>query len=420
MKHNLPSLMLSSLVLVGVTTANWERSLAQSPPPSPAPASSPSPAPTPPPNRLTPQERDDVEQVVEHEIRTSGAMRDQVQSEVQSTFGWTVSLLNLLIAVLIAVPGAAGLIVFLLRRTLLNELTVAIRAELQPVIDAELKQKLRESERTIEIELQQQLEIAKQKLAELQDFLEKKDLLVDQIAEFSKLTPPPYEESIAPEAQETIQALSKELESLRSSSPEIPLTASDYLAQGDALYFQERFEESLHAYEQAISLQPHLHEAWINKGKALRRLGRFQEALAASTEAATIKPNSPWAWFGRGYALQDLQCFQAAFEAFDRTVQIRPDHYWGWKHRGYALTKLGRYPEARHSFEQALKINPVKAGGTYYWMAYYDLVQGDQDRAIAHLQQALKISPRFREIIKTDPDFDVLRQHPAFQTVIEH
>jgi tetratricopeptide (TPR) repeat protein len=399
------ALLISSL---GIMSAG----IAAQPLPIPTATSSPQ-------STLSPQEREEVGKVVEKEIQDSGEIRDRVQAEVQSTFGWTVNLLNVLIAVLIAIPGGAGLTVFLLRRTILNELVGTVRGELKAAIDAELKQKLKEYEQTIEAELKQQLNIAKQKLAELQEFLEKKDLLVEQISEFAKRTPTPYEESIEPEDKAAIQILAKELESLQSSSPELPLTASDYLAQGDALYFQDKFQAAVDAYEQAIALQPNSHEAWINKGKALRRLGRYEEALSASTEAAAIKPNSPWPWFGRGYALQDLHRYQEALEAFDRAIKIRPDHYWSWKHRGYALTKLGRYPEAVKSFDGAFKINSQRPGGTHYWKAYYYVVLGEIDAAIAELQQAFHFSPRFKTLIKTDPDFDAIRQIPQFQQLIQ-
>jgi tetratricopeptide (TPR) repeat protein len=99
-------------------------------------------------------------------------------------------------------------------------------------------------------------------------------------------------------------------------------------------------------------------------------------------------------------------------------IEIKPEIHYGWRNRGYVLTKLNRYREAFDSFEKALKIAPASSG-TYYWKSYLFIKQLQPDLAIESLKKAIELSASHKEFVKTDPDFDLIREDDRFKQLIE-
>lgn len=60
---------------------------------------------------------------------------------------------------------------------------------------------------------------------------------------------------------------------------------------GLVLAAQDRFEEALEVYEQALQQRPNFPEAYNNYGIAFAKLGRIPDAIAAFNEALRQKPN---------------------------------------------------------------------------------------------------------------------------------
>jgi len=69
---------------------------------------------------------------------------------------------------------------------------------------------------------------------------------------------------------------------------------------------EDRYEEALSAFEQAIRLDPNYALAYYNKGVALENLKRYDEALVAYEQTIRFNPNFALAYFGKGNALNKL------------------------------------------------------------------------------------------------------------------
>lgn len=69
----------------------------------------------------------------------------------------------------------------------------------------------------------------------------------------------------------------------RTQSPD----ATALTRKGAALEHPGRLEDALACYEQALSLDASLSEAYVGKGNVLNRLERYEEALACFEKAAT-------------------------------------------------------------------------------------------------------------------------------------
>ena len=73
-----------------------------------------------------------------------------------------------------------------------------------------------------------------------------------------------------------------------------------------------------------------------------------------------------------------------------------------------------KYAEAIDSYNRAIEINPTHANA-YYNRACAQAFQGDFDRAISDLAEAIRLEPdEYRRLAATDSDFELLRQDSRF------
>ncbi|WP_339382970.1 TPR end-of-group domain-containing protein [Microcoleus asticus] len=105
--------------------------------------------------------------------------------------------------------------------------------------------------------------------------------------------------------------------------------------------------------------------------------------------------------------------------SFDKALEIKPDKHEAWNSRGHALRNLGRGEEAIASYDKALEIKPDFHPAFYNKACCYAL-QSQIDQAVQNLQQAINLNPdKYREMAKTDSDFDSIRSHTRFQALIQ-
>lgn len=325
-------------------------------------------------------------------LQTEKEIRDRVQEEVDRAFSRSTALLNILLVVLTCLPVLAAAGIWLLLRSVISELVTETKNRLEEEVGKQL-------EKEVAAEFKKQTEVFKQELEILKsDFLgqlsQLNNLFVDAqsqkeqiLQQLSGLTPSPSftQDYVHPEIQQKIQDLTTQLEILKSVNPQIFFTTNDYLKQGDALFFENRYDDALVCYEQVIQKEPNLYTAWVNHGWTLRKLNRYQEALLSYEKAISIQSDHHIAWFGCGNSLRKLQRYSEAIAAYIKTLEIQSDFHWAWCHKSRC-----------HS------------------------LQGEIDLAIESLRQAIKLrGDQYRELAKTTSDFDILREDERFKKLLE-
>ncbi len=189
--------------------------------------------------------------------------------------------------------------------------------------------------------------------------------------------------------------------------------------RGIALYNLGCLEEAIASFDKALELEPDREEAWNNRGYALHNLGRLEEAIASWDKALEFKPDDYETWNNRGIALGNLGRLEEAIASYDKALEFQPDKHEAWNNRGYALGNLGRIEEAIASYDKALEFKPDNDDAFYNKACCYAL-HSKIDQAIQNLQQAIALnSDKYREMAKTDSNFDSLRSHPKFQALIQ-
>ncbi|MEL6139265.1 MAG: tetratricopeptide repeat protein [Cyanobacteria bacterium J06628_6] len=179
------------------------------------------------------------------------------------------------------------------------------------------------------------------------------------------------------------------------------------------------YKAAITSYDEALKHKPGSHEAWTNRGIALRKLGRYEAAIQSYDEALKHKPDKHEAWYNRGIALRKLGRYEAAIQSYDEALKYKPGSHEAWTNRGYALVELGRYEAAIQSYDKVIKLRPDHPSPFYNRACTYAL-WAKSDKALADLQQAITLAPNeYRELAKTDADFDSLRSDPRFQALID-
>lgn len=145
---------------------------------------------------------------------------------------------------------------------------------------------------------------------------------------------------------------------------------------------QERYEEAVHDYSQALALAPHHAKALYNRAVAHERLGRHSAALADFSAVLDLDPYNPPAYANRAaLLLHKLRQPAAALTDAERALLLEQEQERlgqgrggaggkgaasnagggsaaTWHLCGEALAALGRGGEALAAFERAAALDP--------------------------------------------------------------
>jgi len=170
-------------------------------------------------------------------------------------------------------------------------------------------------------------------------------------------------------------------------------SAGVYSVEGDELLDQEKYEEAIEKYDQALALEPNLAMAWVGKGLAKNGLEEYSDALDAFEMAISINPGYAKAWYGKGVALYGLGRYEDSIAAFDRALGIYPEYgyvlYYGKANAYFAMED---YPAAIPLYEKALTLKPDYSSG---WTRLGEALSasGDFQAAVDAFDKALALDP---------------------------
>jgi tetratricopeptide (TPR) repeat protein len=197
-----------------------------------------------------------------------------------------------------------------------------------------------------------------------------------------------------------------------------PGNDSAWIMRGFTLLVLERYEEAIVSYDKVLQFRPDNDSAWIERGVALAFLGRHEEEIASYDKALQYEPENNLTWYNRGNALISIGHYEEAIANYDKALQFKPDKGLVWFYRGDALFKLGHYAEAIASYDKIQSFEQIQLGLVFYMKANCYALQSNLEETIANLSQAIALDPEYREVAKTDADFDAIRDKEEFQALI--
>ena len=202
----------------------------------------------------------------------------------------------------------------------------------------------------------------------------------------------------------------------------------------------------------ALALEPRLSEAHVVVGDIHAFRDQWAAAIAAYRYAIRLDPQNALAWEELAWALNHVDPPEpvAAEEAAREALRLEPTFLYNYYQLGHALEIQGRYEEASEALEQALRINPAflvgirtlgeirLAQGQYgKALARFETVReirqslrlladiatahaglGNEDQALATLEEALASGYRDFAMLETSSHFAALRADARFQSLL--
>lgn len=153
-------------------------------------------------------------------------------------------------------------------------------------------------------------------------------------------------------------------------------------------------QQALEAFERITRIDPYMAEAWYNIGLIELTKKNFQDALHAFDYALTIQPDDPNIIIHKAQTLSNLQLYNEAIDEFQQAIELSTDKsekMESWLEIGFCFEQLELYTEAIRYYEMALKVSP----GDYRALSGIAICLLDQEKyleSIMYLKQALEIN----------------------------
>ncbi len=118
------------------------------------------------------------------------------------------------------------------------------------------------------------------------------------------------------------------------------------ISLGNLYFANDRFDEALGEYEQAVALNPSVTNRYA-LGQALLATDQAGRALQEFTQIKREAPTQPQGDFGIGQAYAKLERYDEAIASFKSAISIQPDYWEAYAEMGYAYMDSGDSETAR-------------------------------------------------------------------------
>ena len=205
-----------------------------------------------------------------------------------------------------------------------------------------------------------------------------------------------------------------------------PMLAEAHAARGFALALALRRDEAAAAFEQALLIDPDSHEANRYYAEFCVTVGQFEKSARLFVRAIEIKPSdygSPLMVVNVFRSLGDhdkvLSYARLGIRKAEEELRLHPENANCACLGATVLAHLGDNKRASQWLAQALATDPGDLNIQYNAACTYALL-GDAERAIDLLEAwAPQVGAEMRLWFRNDSDFDAIRDHPRYLTLLK-
>jgi tetratricopeptide (TPR) repeat protein len=156
----------------------------------------------------------------------------------------------------------------------------------------------------------------------------------------------------------------------------------------------QRYEDAVEAYSQAIEVVRDYTSAWYERGFVrLANLKQYNLALADYSRVIELDPKNVNAWINRGQAHDGLHQNDDAIADSSKATELDPKNAIAHNTLGVALYAKGRTDEAIAEYQKAIELDP-KDAAPHGNLGNALQCQGKLDAAIAEYHKAIKLDPK--------------------------
>ena len=170
------------------------------------------------------------------------------------------------------------------------------------------------------------------------------------------------------------------------------------------------FDAGIAAGRRAVVLDPLARQSHTALAQALYTARRYEESVAAFADAISLEPDFKQTYGDRGlsfYGLGDLERARGSCET-------KRDHWVSQQCLAVIYDKLGRHADAG---AELTKLKAALGDAAAYQYATIYAQWGNRAKALEWLDTAWRLRDPGLETLKTDPLLDPIRQEPRFQAI---
>jgi adenylate cyclase len=204
-----------------------------------------------------------------------------------------------------------------------------------------------------------------------------------------------------------------------------PELADAHVAAGQSLSMEQRYGDADAEFERAIELDPMLFDAYYYYARSCFKAGDLKKALKLFEKAQRVRPEDYQSAALIAAVLRQLgksdeahRADRLAIESINKHLELYPEEARAFNLGAIILARLGEVERAKQWNERAMSLAPDDDAILYNASCVF-AVLGEEDRALAGLQRAIEAGLAGGDWVSHDPDWERLRDHPRFQTLIQ-
>ena len=205
-----------------------------------------------------------------------------------------------------------------------------------------------------------------------------------------------------------------------------PNLAEAHASHGLALSINDRHNDAVAEFERAIALDPNSYEGHFFYARHSFAHGDLEKAVELYERCTDINPDdyrSPLLVMNILHTLgrhdEEAKLAAVGLERAERALSLHPENSDPAQLGAIALIGLGQRERAKEWADRALAIDADDNNALYNVACVHSLL-GEADRAFDLLEPFLrKVGPHMRSWFKNDSDFDPIRTHPRYETLLK-
>jgi tetratricopeptide (TPR) repeat protein len=195
-----------------------------------------------------------------------------------------------------------------------------------------------------------QSEFIKEKATEKEEVVEEETPVVYTSRGLGSISMPEPQEEVIEEMPP------QETENLPLSLPAFNPEVESLIQQGEAAYQQNKFDEAVQIFSQAIMLQAENPKAYLNMAIVKWRQGKFGEQAEYATQSIQYDATNNKAFNTLALAQDKMGNTLEAINNYTKALALSPDNYSYLWNRAVALKVSGRRQEAILDFGKVIKL----------------------------------------------------------------
>ncbi|MDJ0554863.1 MAG: tetratricopeptide repeat protein [Microcoleaceae cyanobacterium MO_207.B10] len=155
-----------------------------------------------------------------------------------------------------------------------------------------------------------------------------------------------------------ISSYQKVINLSQTSSTNIGIQVQAYSNWGSILVNEDRFNEAIEIFQQAIALKPDDATLYNNLGQAYLEAGKVEKAIINYRRALAVEPNLIVARHNIGKSFQKQGLHSEAIAHFQEVIQQRPENIYVSSDCAFSFLELGKLAAAIPYLQKVISNNP--------------------------------------------------------------